>query len=456
MKYLCILIFTLTLTTTTRSQPRITSHVDTVHSNILRENRRVCIYLPGSYGDTYFYPRHYPVLYLLDAEGAFNTVTSIVQLLSEGRGPLEFPELIIVAIANTDRMRDLSPTHVTHDLNPHVDSNALKNTGGGEKFLSYIDKELMPHIDSAYRTTPYKIFMGHSLGGLTVINAFLHHTTMFNAYIATDPSMFWDDARLVSDAAAMLEKNKFAGRSLYLAIANNTPPGLDTISVRKDTTHPFSSHMRAIFRLRDLIVKAHPQTDWHFIPFTGNPPTPETIPSWSSSPGSSSPSDNFSTNSSSKNLSRQAPFRFAWKYYPDYDHGALPMPAQYDGLRFTFSFYSLYFPFYELFQPSWKQDNLLENHYKLISYYMGYKVSPPEVPVNDVGYRLLGAHQLDRAAYYFHLNIDNYPESFNVYDSMGDLLAAQQQKDSAIKCYQQALLIREEPGTREKMEQLRR
>ena len=447
MKHLWLLIFTIALHASLRAQPRIASRVDTVYSNILGENRRVFIYLPGSYGDTYFSPRHYPVLYLLDAEGAFNTVSSMVQLLSEGRSPLDFPELIIVAIANTDRMRDLSPSHVTHDLNPHSDSAALSHTGGGEKFLSFIDRELMPHIDSAYRTAPYKIFMGHSLGGLTVINAFLHHTTLFNAYIATDPSMFWDDQRLVRDAAAILKENKFAGRSLYLAIANNVPPGLDTLSVRNDTTRLFSQHVKALFKLRDLLTKTPSQKDWRFTPFTGSLPVPEKIPS---GPRSSS-----GKSSSPESLS-PAPFRFAWKYYPDCDHGALPVPAQFDGLRYTFSFYPIYFPFPELFQPDWTMDHLLEDHYRLISYYMGYNVPPPEVLVNNIGYRLLDAHQPDRAAYYFNLNIENYPNSFNVYDSMGDALAARQEKDSAIKCYLQALLLREETGTREKMEKLRR
>jgi tetratricopeptide (TPR) repeat protein len=190
--------------------------------------------------------------------------------------------------------------------------------------------------------------------------------------------------------------------------------------------------MRSLFNLRDLLVKAHPEPDWHFIPFTGHLPVMEKLPS--------SP----------------APFRFAWKYYPDCDHGALPVPAQFDALRFTCSFYSIYFPFPELFQPDWTQDQLLEDHYKLISYYMGYNVPPPEVTVNDIGYRLLGAHQLDRAAYYFQLNIENYPNSFNVYDSMGDLLAAKKEDDSAVKCYQQSLFLHENPGTREKMEKLRR
>ena len=68
----------------------------------------------------------------------------------------------------------------------------------------------------------------------------------------------------------------------------------------------------------------------------------------------------------------------------------------------------------------------------------------------------MGSRQFDRAAYYFQLNIENYPNSFNVYDSMGDLLAARNEKDTAVKCYQQALLLRENADTRKKMEKLSR
>ena len=50
----------------------------------------------------------------------------------------------------------------------------------------------------------------------------------------------------------------------------------------------------------------------------------------------------------------------------------------------------------------------------------------------------------------------NYPNSFNVYDSMGDLLVARAEKDSATKCYQKALLLRENPDTRKKLEGLSR
>ncbi|HEX3386461.1 MAG TPA: alpha/beta hydrolase-fold protein, partial [Mucilaginibacter sp.] len=92
---------------------------------------------------------------------------------------------------NTNRMRDLTPTNVPPD----------KSSGGGEKFTDFIKTELMPHIDSIYPTASYKMLIGHSLGGLMAINTLINHPEMFNAYVAIDPSMWWDDRKLLNRRA---------------------------------------------------------------------------------------------------------------------------------------------------------------------------------------------------------------------------------------------------------------
>jgi hypothetical protein len=433
MKKLFCLLMLLSILGETKAQIH-SGHTDTLYSRTLGEARRLLIYLPSSYDDGYFYPRRYPVLYLLDGDSHFNSVSSIIQILSENRGPMNFPELIIVAIPNTDRMRDLTPSHITYDPTHQADSATLSRTGGGEKFIGFISQELIPHIDSLYRTAPYKIFMGHSLGGLTVINTFLHHSSLFNAYVALDPSMSWDDRKLLHQAKDILNEKKFEGRALYLGIADNLSPGTDTVAVMSDTGNIFSNHMGSIFTLRNNILAARPHsTPPPFVPFTAQLPVAERVPP------AGAPS-----------------FRFAWKYFPDCDHSALPVPAEYDALRFIFNYYPLFFPFREFFAPTWTADSLIASHYRTISWYMGFKVSPPEFLINGTGYQLMGSHQLDRAAYYFHLNMDNYPKSFNVFDSMGDLLLARAQKDSAMRCYQKALQIRENPDTRKKLNDLAR
>src|SRR6185369_3299172 len=97
--------------------------------------------------------QRYPVVYLLDGDAHFPSVVGLVQQLSQVNGNTVVPEMIVVAIPNTDRTRDLTPTHVSTDA-PFMDSNFARTSGGGENFISFIEKELMPHIDSVYPTQP--------------------------------------------------------------------------------------------------------------------------------------------------------------------------------------------------------------------------------------------------------------------------------------------------------------
>ncbi len=379
-----------------------------LYSKILHEQRKIMVYLPASYYDTYFYKRRYPVVYALDGDSHFFNLAAMIKQMSENGDGLRFPEMILVSIQNTDRNRDLTPSRDTAAA--LMDKNTASRTGGGEQFLSFISTELMPHIDSLYPTTPFHVFIGHSFGGLMVIDALIHHKDMFNAYLAIDPSMMWDKFRLLHEAQQILPSADYTGRSLYMATANSLQNGLDTVKVMHDSTNIFSLHMQSMFHLRNAL----------------------------------------SATTAASHLD------FRWKYYPDYAHQTVPLPAEYDGLRFLFDFYYLDFPFDTFFHPDYKDDTLLAGHFARISHRMGYTVSPPETFVNNIAYNLLQHHQLDRAAYYFELNIHNYPNSFNVYDSMGDLYLARNDKDRAAGMFKKAISLRENPDTRKKLDALQK
>ena len=86
---------------------------------------------------------------------------------------------------------------------------------------------------------------------------------------------------------------------------------------------------------------------------------------------------------------------------------------------------------------------------------MGYKVSPPEQFVNAIAYQLMSMKQFDRAFYFLKMNIENYPESFNAYDSMGDFYDAKGDKQKAIEYYTKVLSMHDFPETRKKIEKLK-
>ena len=377
--------------------------IDSLHSHILGEERKIWIYLPEGAKDT---SKRFPVIYLLDGDGNFATVAGIARYLT---GSLTGPEVIIVGIPNTDRMRDLTPTHSLLDLWGHQDPS-LKTTGGGEKFTAFIQKELMPHIDSLYPAAPFKMLIGHSLGGLTVMNIAIHHAGMFNAYIAIDPSMWFDRQKLLNQARAVFRQKNYSGKSLYLGVANTMPEGMDTLQVRSDT-NPGSSHIRSILQLKDIL-----QSD-----------------------------------------GKSDGLNFSYAYYRNDDHGSVPLITEYDGSRFIFS----YFNSPQLGRildtsttAAWAIATL-RDHYKTISGQMGYTVLPPLDYVNEMGYNFLQNKMPEKAHAFFQLNIDNYPTNGNAYDSMGDYYAGMGDKQKAIDFYTKAYAISKDPGTKSKLDKLK-
>jgi hypothetical protein len=377
--------------------------IDSIYSNVLNEQRKVWVSVPHG-GNDFYAPKKYPVVYLLDGDAHFQSVTGMLQQLSSVNGNTVVPEMIVVGIPNTDRTRDLTPTHT--DLGPDGKvTPMMRSSGGGEKFTAFIKNELIPHIDSLYPTAPYRMFIGHSFGGLTVMNTLVNHPEMFNSYVAIDPSMWWDNQKLLRRTDSVLQQNTYDGKTLFLAVANTMQKGMDTMKVIKDTTGA-TMHIRSNLQLAKMLQK---HKNNHL--------------AWS------------------------------WKYYNEDNHGSVPLIAEYDALHYFFKNIALRLPSSPA-DTAFFNVAYIKQHYENVSKQMGYKVLPPEELMNGLGYQFMSLNMMDKAQSLFQLNIDNYPQSFNVFDSMGDLFKAKGDKEKAVEFYSKALAIRDYPGTRQKMETL--
>jgi tetratricopeptide (TPR) repeat protein len=62
-----------------------------------------------------------------------------------------------------------------------------------------------------------------------------------------------------------------------------------------------------------------------------------------------------------------------------------------------------------------------------------------EAELNQLGYRLISQNKLDEAITVFKANVELYPESFNVYDSLGEAYMLKGENDLAIEFYQKSL-----------------
>ncbi len=79
-----------------------------------------------------------------------------------------------------------------------------------------MENDLIPYLDSKYPTAHSRIFSGHSLGGLAVVNTFFNHTNLFNAYIALDPSLWWDQQKWIKKYESEISKHDFKNKSLFV------------------------------------------------------------------------------------------------------------------------------------------------------------------------------------------------------------------------------------------------
>ncbi|MCJ7935608.1 MAG: alpha/beta hydrolase-fold protein [Chryseobacterium sp.] len=194
----------------------------TLFSKVLNENREIWVHLPKTYGDHTISPAKYPVIYLLDGEINFEYYAGMTDFLA--RTPYaDIPECIVVGIKNTERTRDLTPTksQKKSPVNPNL--SLFADSGGSENFVKFLQEEVKPFINKNYRTQEYSVLAGHSFGGLFAINTLLNHPDYFNAYVANDPSLWWDNKVLISRTKAYVEKNKKfpAKKSLYVSQADN-------------------------------------------------------------------------------------------------------------------------------------------------------------------------------------------------------------------------------------------
>lgn len=381
----------------------VIGHIDSLFSKILNEKRKIWVHVPDSYQNEMYAKRRYPVVYLLDGTDHFSSVVGMIEQLSAVNGNTICPEMIVVGIPNTNRLRDLTPTPGGGMIPSAADSIRLKNSGGGEKFTAFIERELIPHIDSLYPTEPYKVFIGHSLGGLMVINTLIHHPNLFNAYVAIDPSMWWANQKLLNTAKQVIASQKHAGKALFVGVANTMEPEMDTLRVQADTSGS-TKHIRSILAL-DRLLKANGQTG----------------------------------------------LRYQGKYYGLEDHSSVPLITEYDAFHFIFDSYRL-----KLTDQDYEEDNTLladkiTTHFTAATRQLGYKVKPQESLVNELGHYMVSQKKFKKAESLFKLNLANYPTSFNAYASFGDYFVAKKDTASAIANFQKSLSLKETLTTRKKL-----
>ena len=178
---------------------------DSLQSVRLNENRKFVTYLPPGYDTS---RNTYAVLYLLD--GTIERLEFFSSMLK-----MYFKEnLIVVAIPNTNRDRDMMPLNAP--------SYPVAKPGA-DNFLSFIRDELIPEIESKNRTSHKRILCGQSLSAVFALYVFLKEPKLFDSYLANSVGWYSDMDYFFSPLVqkAFQKPQAFDGKTLFLANSEN-------------------------------------------------------------------------------------------------------------------------------------------------------------------------------------------------------------------------------------------
>ncbi len=377
---------------------------DSLYSKILNESRKIYIQLPASYNPDKNHK--YPVVFILDGEIFLPAVNEVQNYYSGGFTP----EMVLVGISNDkNRIRDLTTSTITTKYGMPFNAE----NGEAADFINFIGKELIPFIENKYPVTNNRTLVGHSYGGLFAIYTLINRPDLFCNILAIDPSLDWDNQKLLKEAQKLLPDQKYENKSLFMSLSGqlhmqNSKVTID--NVMQDTTE-FTLFARSNIAFSNVVRK------------------------------------------NSKNG-----LVFDWKFYPRDLHGTISLPSIMGGLISLFEWYqmentdkinSFDTPKEELLSIIKYREKKLKDHF-------GYFEPPyPEELLNMSGYMNMDMQQIEKAKMYFELAIEYYPESANAFDSMAHYYETKGDLTNAIKYVTKAFELSNSDSYKKRIEGLK-
>lgn len=188
-----------------------------IYSPQLDNKREILVWLPQSYRKS---EKHYPVIYMHDAQNLFDAYTSYVGEWRVDETMLgleeEGIEAIIVGIPNNkDRVAEYSP---------YLSSNKKIPNGRGDVYLRFIVDTLKPLIDQDFGTLPAREntgIAGSSMGGLISLYGFLKHPTVFGFAGVFSPAYWFGKAAIFET----VRESAFVDGKIYMDIGGREMVG---------------------------------------------------------------------------------------------------------------------------------------------------------------------------------------------------------------------------------------
>ena len=165
-----------------------------IQSKVLNQEREILIYTPVDYD--WRTNEYFNVIYVFDSQNRefFDYTNSIISFLSDGNK-------FFIVVGITSPYNEKLDYSRNNDLLPVLETEDSKNrygkySGNAYNFLSYVESEVIPYVNSKYRTLNQNIAVGHSLGASFILYSLLKKPNLFQNYIAISPNLAYDEDKL--------------------------------------------------------------------------------------------------------------------------------------------------------------------------------------------------------------------------------------------------------------------
>ncbi|MDH7913536.1 alpha/beta hydrolase-fold protein [Winogradskyella sp. SYSU M77433] len=349
-----------------------------IASTVFDTEREIRVFVPFSYTESY--TQKYPTIYLFDAQfDAFFDMTAGLMDYMAQIGELN--EFIVVGIKTEHRPKEFTPMYVNEKTKTDWEDVEI---GKSELLENHLKEEVFPFVEQNYRVEPFKMAIGHSLGGTFVLNTVFSQPDFFQAIIAISPNLSYDYEQLIKAFDDYFKSNESLNKLIYMSAG---------------TIGNMENRFRKSAQKLDNIIEYHNPEDlnYTFRIFEGENHSTTPI---------------YTISNAFKEVAK------IWTIPEDQKQKMLEDKSKF-----------------------FVDD--LKGFYAELSVWANYDVKPGVDEANGYGYFCLNAEKTEEALKVFDWALELYPNDANLYDSKAEALEKSNDLKQAKNYYKKAMVVLE-------------
>jgi len=197
-------------------------------------------------------PGPWPAVAFMDGDDQFKYAVAAYRA---ARAASEVPPLLLVGVGygasytkpGNQRLRDYTPTAMATE----------PGSGGADSFVAFLADTLWPELARRHPLRDdQRGLAGHSLGSLLVLHALFQREPRFNRFLASAPSLWWDERSLLRLAATRRDSDGALPARLFLGVGTE-----DTSSMTGDLARLEAQLAARPFAALEIVSRHFPDRD---------------------------------------------------------------------------------------------------------------------------------------------------------------------------------------------------